>query len=354
MSLTIERETERKPMLGAIKSAIFGAVPASSPRRITRQVETQHQKVHRLIDERRIEEAASLAAGLINNNNDDGFFIYAGTPQFRRAQQWYEDRVSASRRGQVAQDVETITPEMAQVLLQHNEGNRRVDRANLAQIMRDVVSGKFTFNGENVKVSKEGLLNDGQHRNFAALLSGSAIRTAVIYGVDRESRNTVDIGRKRQAKDRLAIKGETDYIVLSAIATLAFEMDHGRGGTAAEVDEYFSENADSIRTASKLVGQSIRGCGPSITGVTAIHLTRLGAKPDDIKRFFKIVRDNEGTASGDAARTIHRALFPNTGKPPLRMKKLDWVSTLSHHFILWRRNKQSRAPIVGQPLPEKL
>lgn len=52
---------------------------------------------------------------------------------------------------------------------------------------------------------------------------------------------------------------------------------------------------------------------------------------------------------------LHRALFPNAGtKPPLRMKKLEWVSTLSHHYKLWKRKKTAHQVIIGKELPESL
>lgn len=353
MSLQIERtEVERKPMLGAIKSAIFGSVPAVVGKKVI-AVETPHQRVFRLIGERRIEDAARLAARLINGGESGGFFVYGGTQQYHRAEAWHAERVQSGKRGQVC-TIETITPEVAQVLLTNNDGNRRVNALALSNIIRDILSGNWELNGETFKVSKEGLLNDSQHRNFGVLLSGQSIKTYIAFGVLRDTMKSVDIGRKRTAADRLNIRGEGEYTSYSAISSLAFELDSGRQGTAAEVDAYFSDHADEIRAAFASTGASIRGVGPSITGTVALHLVRLGAKPADVKKFLKVVRDNEGTVSGDAARTIHRALFPNTGKPPLKMKKLEWVSTLCNHFVAWRRSKPARNPLVDLPLPEAI
>jgi hypothetical protein len=358
MSLTIERETERKPMFGAIKRAVLGMPTTNthvSSKKIERIAETPHQKVFRFIAERRIDEATAIAARLINAGDVDGFFIYGGTNKYRRAEDWYSDRVAATRRGQSISEIENLTPEMAQVIIRGNESNRRVKVRNLRNLVRDILAGAWDYNGETIKVSKDGLLNDGQNRSFSVLLAGEAIRTLVVFGLDRESRRTVDIGEKRTAADRAGMRGVKDHIVVTAIAALAFELDNGRQGTAAEIDAYLGDHAEDIYAANGATGSSIKGVGPSITGTTALYLMRLGADSASVKKFFKIVRDNENTSSGDAARTVHRALFPNAGhKPPLRMKKLEWVSTLSHHYILWKRKKTTHQVVIGKELPESI
>jgi len=318
--------------------------------------ETPNQKVFSLVKEGRVEDAARLAARFINAGDDEGFFIYGETPAHRKAEEWFNDQVAAARRYQVTVTGHKVSPELAQVLLQNNEGNRRVDAANLATIMRDIIEDRWDLNGETIKISKEGLLNDAQHRNFGVLLTGFSIRSDIRFGLTRESRSTVDIGHKRKVADRAAMRGEPDYVVVSSSARLAFELDNKRAGGDTEIDNYLVEHTAEIRAAVKAKGSNIRGIGPSSMTVAAIVLLRLGAKAERIHEFFDVVRKNELTKNGNAARTLHQAIYPkNPDKdPPLRLSRSDWVSTLAHHFINWNRNKRVHEPLVGLPLPEAI
>lgn len=355
MSLQIERtEVERKSMFKLPKWSTL-ALPEqklNAPKVAERTAETFHEKVFRLVGERKIEEAARLAARLINSGDVDGFFIYGGTQQYRRAEEWFKERVSAAKRGQSC-DVETVTPQIAQILLINNDGNRRVNAPALSAYIRDILDGRWELNGETFKVSREGLLNDAQHRSFGVLISGTPIKSYVAFGVARETIASVDIGRKRTSGDRLAVRGESDYIAFSSISSLSFEIESGRSGTAAEVDEYFTKNADDIRAAHKTAGTNIKGLGPSVAGAASLYLIRLGAKQEDINKFFKTVRTGDALKN-DAARAIYDALYPKAPKPALKMKKTAWVSTLVHHFIRWRKKAVTRNAIIGEHIPESL
>jgi hypothetical protein len=90
--------------------------------------------------------------------------------------------------------------------------------------MRD---GRFAFNGEPIILSKEGLLNDGQHRLLACVRSGKDIETIITLGVERESRFTIDTGANKGAGDFLAQQGVSNSASAAGISrfVLAWEMD---------------------------------------------------------------------------------------------------------------------------------
>lgn len=329
-----------------------GRAKALAPKK-EKPAETDHEKVMRMMREGQVEGAARHASRLINANDIDGFLIYSG-PALRKAEEWFADTVSATKRA-ASSAIGTITPHVAQVMLSNNPGNRTVNAGNLGRLMRDIDGGRWKMNGEPIIISREGFLNDGQHRLWATLLTGGTIKSFMSFGVERETRATVDIGKKREAKDRLRISGETEHIAKAAIAGLAFEIEHGRQGTPAEIDDYFDDNANEIRAALKAKGSNITGVGPAAMGVAAMHLLSLGADPDSINMFFRTVRSNENTKSGNAARTIHMALYPiSRSQPRLKLKRTEWVSTLCHHYIRWVRGTKTTATIIGQPLPEAL
>lgn len=312
----------------ASDTAASAATPAKAKASIGAGGETDHEKVFRLVSERQFEDAARIAARLINGGGIEGFFVLGGTPLFRQAEFFHAGLV-----GRVDEDamLADITPEIAQVLLSNNDRNRRVDARNLSNIMRDIVDGRWQANGESLIVADDGRVNDGQHRFIAVLLTGHPIRTILSFGVSAESMRTVNTGKKRQSKDRLAIAGIGDYVRLSSISTLAFETYEGRSPTPAETEEYFYANQSLLERASSAAGGNMKGVGPSAAGVAAMHLMRMGFMDADIRAFFAKVRSGEMLAKNDPQMSLHRAIFVDKYK--IKLSRDNWVRAFVNHFI---------------------
>lgn len=127
-----------------------------------------------------------------------------------------------------------LTPALARLFLARNPDNRRLSADAVEKYARDIVNGNWRFNGEPVVISKDGMLNDGQHRCEAVVLAGEAISAIFVFGVDRDSRFTLDQGRPRKASDYLGMHGHTDAVALSAAATMLWQYrNHGRLSSAS-------------------------------------------------------------------------------------------------------------------------
>lgn len=114
-------------------------------------------------------------------------------------------------------EVVTLTPELAGELLEHNQHNRPISDQHVARIANQIVTGKWRFNGDTIKISDDGSVLDGQHRLWACIESKKAIETVIIRGIAREAFSTVDTLRKvRSGGDVIALAGATRY--RSAIA----------------------------------------------------------------------------------------------------------------------------------------
>lgn len=122
-----------------------------------------------------------------------------------------------------------LTPSLARLLLACNPDNRRLSADAVEKYARDIANGNWRFNGEPVVIAKDGLLNDGQHRCEAVILAGEAISVVFVFGVDRDSRFTLDQGKMRKAGDYLDMHGHADTLVLAACAGLLWQYrTHGR------------------------------------------------------------------------------------------------------------------------------
>lgn len=127
----------------------------------------------------------------------------------------------------------TLTPDMARVLLDRNPENRAVGTrgpnrsvAAYAEMMR---RGEWLLNGSTIVVSRDGFLNDGQHRCHAVIEAGVSIPVLISFGVERESRITVDQGRARTPGDVLSIHGQTNTNILAKAIQFVWAYDGPHG-----------------------------------------------------------------------------------------------------------------------------
>ena len=99
-----------------------------------------------------------------------------------------------------------VGPDLAAELLRNNPDNRFVRNGNYSKLVDDLRAGRWTFNGESILISKEGLLNDGQHRCLAVVETNVPIDAMMTFGLERASRVTVDQGGAKSAGDFLAME----------------------------------------------------------------------------------------------------------------------------------------------------
>lgn len=112
--------------------------------------------------------------------------------------------------------VEMIGPQEAADLLRSSAFNRPTTRLHVTALANTMRRGEWRFNGEPIIVASSGEMLDGHHRARAIIASGCTIQTAVIRGVNPESFDTIDIGRRRSGGDILAMRGEKNYIELAS------------------------------------------------------------------------------------------------------------------------------------------
>lgn len=139
-----------------------------------------------------------------------------------RMRQWIADRVSACQTEPVLESV-TLSPVLAKLLMERNEENRPISEVNLDRIKRDIEHNLWEFNGEPVIVSKDGLLNDGQHRCRAVIETGQSIRMVIVFGPQRKSRLTLDQGTPRTVGHFLSMVGHTDANALASLGANIYQ-----------------------------------------------------------------------------------------------------------------------------------
>lgn len=122
----------------------------------------------------------------------------------------------------------TLTPELAQFLVEveRNPANRVISLDTVNKYSRDIKNGDWKFNGETIVVSREGLLNTGQHRCLAVIDADASMETLIVFGIERDTRSSTDQGRGKRPADRFAMEGILHSRIASAVAKFAWQILH--------------------------------------------------------------------------------------------------------------------------------
>lgn len=240
---------------------------------------------------------------------------YAGyVPEYRRPSTWLERMIERAKSG-VFTISTMLTPEIAQALLDNNPNNRPISEKKSEEYARDIASGRWMHNGESVIVANTGELNDGQHRCRAVIIAGKPIVTQMTFGVERDTRTTVDIGVKRTSAQHLGMNGHAHYVQLSrAIATVLTFKKVGRltaapenRPTSSEIIEWASshpEMQDSV-SAGLSIYRHLRASAGLFAG---LHYLFAEKSRVDADAFFEALGSGEMMGKGDPIYELRQSL----------------------------------------------
>lgn len=147
---------------------------------------------------------------------------YITVSESQKAALWLNDQVEKAGKN-VVSIVADITPQIAAVLLERNPANRKLKAGAVQDYSHDMKNGAWKFNGEPIIIAQDGLLNDGQHRCAAIIESGQTIKAVLVFGVERDTRDTLDQGSNRTSGDYLAIHGHAQTNHLAAVAKAVWQ-----------------------------------------------------------------------------------------------------------------------------------
>jgi hypothetical protein len=124
----------------------------------------------------------------------------------------------------------------AKWLLDLNTNNRPLEERGVERFCEILRNGAWLNTGEPVIVSRDGILNDGQHRLTAICKSGITAELDVRFGITREAFQATGTGQKRTAGQVLGIEGYSNTSCQAAIARLLVHYDKGQMGHLTHVE----------------------------------------------------------------------------------------------------------------------
>lgn len=111
-----------------------------------------------------------------------------------------------------------ITPEVAKKIIESNTRNRRVDRNRVTLYSNEIKEGRWKSDtAETIKISKTGVVLDGQHRLHAVILANTPTYFVIASDLADDVFDVLDTGKSRTGADVFKIEGIKNDTIASAI-----------------------------------------------------------------------------------------------------------------------------------------
>jgi hypothetical protein len=272
------------------------------------------------------------------------------------ARAWLDEKIQRGRTKIYAERV-TVTPEIARIALEHNTDNRKIRPSKLLQIKSDMNAGRFKgLNGETIIFAKTGELNDGQHRLQAVIETNKSQDMTLVFGVERESRLTVDTGAARSAGDHLALSGWPYASQIASVtrAVIAYErVDEkalGRPSDVSSSEVMTRGSSDKLlqecATYAAVNSAKFKHIAKStIIGFAYYQFAK--RKPDEAKTFFEKLRTGTNLEESSPIRLLREYLL---SRPKLTtLFKVEVVVRAWNHWIADK--KLAKLQVMGKIPP---
>ena len=266
---------------------------------------------------------------------------------------WFNECVERGK-CEVFSETTLLTPGLAGELLLRNPDNRGVRPKRAERIANDIRAGRWSFNGEPIIVSKVGLLNDGQHRAQAIVDANRPVPVVMVFGVERDTRTTVDQGAARTASDYLSMQGVEHAAIRASVARMAIALERSNNESFSGAGEVTNAEAvarairdDEIAYAAHYVSRHGRRMAPfAAPSIIAIALYKFRQVDEaEADAFVEKVCTGEGLKLNEAAHTLREKLLTE-GKS--RDRK---VALFFRAWNFYRRNMKVRAGSLNSTLP---
>lgn len=232
---------------------------------------------------------------------------------------WLNESIERGKR-EVFSETVLMTPGLAAVLLspERNPDNRAIKPYKLGHFISDMVGGRWSFNGQPIILSKEGLLNDGQHRLTALCEANLALPFRMQFGIERETRTTLDQGSARTAGDFLHMGGGTHANQCASIARVLMAYEASGGRHIREAGKFTnaqivgrvtgdSEIAAAAAYALSVNRHTMKFAAPAIIGSAFCILSDIN--PTDGREYMDKVCVGEGLRLNQPAFTVRETLL---------------------------------------------
>lgn len=238
-----------------------------------------------------------------------------------------------------------VGPEMAAQLLGNNTQNRKISTRIVKRYARDMANDDWHSLADPIRIARNGVILDGQHRLKAIIESGTEQCFVIAEGLEIDDQLYMDQGRKRSAADQLKIDGVTNCTFVAAIAKIRIMWDRDQLAwlsradytpTVSHIVEYVRDNAETLSWVGSQLNQK-NGLRMHIAAVGAVLSEAYEIDRDDANAFIDslIVGANLGPESPILAYRNFRLRVTGLGQ---FVTQLDDMHFLIKTWNSWRKN----------------
>lgn len=242
---------------------------------------------------------------------------------------------------------ELVDPARADELLAHNTRNRLLHAGAVEAYGRSMVDGEWAFAGDPIRVADDGTLLDGQHRLNAIVKSGQPQWMIIIHGLPLATQAKIDVGRKRDVAQQLAMQGIPNASAVAATARLYMTWMHWiRHRTAVQwtnpqVTAFAMDRIDYIHPATHAAQSARRELPVSGPAVASAYMR--AAEITDVFRaneWFERLATGTDLSIGDPIHSLRRSLLLDK----------DNKGAIRGHFQLYKIVRAWNADAKGEAL----
>lgn len=293
---------------------------------------------------------------------------------YRKQAEWVRSKLEqAETDGGVHSGVYELTPELANYLLENNPDNRLIRQSVVDAYTRDMLTGRWHLNGEPIIIAANGELNDGQHRCWAVVTGGKAIPMVFVFGVERDTRITLNQGLQRRLSDYLQMEGTANATKIATVAGMAWRyMRTGtiNAATGRRVGESSTfkdrknakaskqelmdliEQDRTIQRAVNVVGGSDSKMMRNVAATSIFHfchwLISKNNDPHEVVSFIERIITGAGMSAGSPELYVRNRLIAERGR--IKPNEAAEVIIRGWNFHC-RGDSVTRIPLSGGKLP---
>lgn len=242
----------------------------------------------------------------------------------------------------------TVTPEIAEAWLDHNDGNRKVKTSVVEKYARDMEAGKWELTGDPIRFDHNAVLIDGQHRLMACVRAKKPFKTVVMYGLEPVTKSVIDTGKVRSIADVVTMMGAPNSVQLTSTARLMMREKSGNQSNKGFVASHsevieFLERHPTLGGSVRLVANLRPPKGIPITAVTMVHYCAavLMNKREQAETFVKVFNDGIPTYNGDPAHACRERLI-RIGTSKYELRRNEAINAIKHAWNLFVMNEESK------------
>lgn len=308
----------------------------------------------------------------VPNEGDGGnvspLFSAADVADARRANAWLSDRLKQSAAlppGNLFSEVVTITPAAAEVILTRcNRGNRAIRSLRVRQYADTMADGRWKLTSQGLSFSRQGQLNNGQHRLHAIIAAGRPIPMTVSFGEDRDVFDVLDAGGMRGASDTLHVGGYKNTSLLAAAARLLMIIEVNPTANASFANDVVKNWVDlhsdleAYTTPGGTIGKRLKTSPAAITAASYL----IDTQSEHARRFSNFtahLADGIGLSNKrDPILVLRDNLMSGNiaGRNHPGVKGVIIAGSVIKTWNLWLRGKTASLPAVqwvpGTPFPK--